>query len=65
MAKGIDSPRKDRTRAPVSTEAETETPAKAEAVSASEKPDNTEVPLSSGKGGRYTMVNGKRVPRTD
>lgn len=30
-----------------------------------ENPEQEEVPLSQGKGGRYTMQNGRRVLRTD
>ena len=37
----------------------------APAEETTDKPDDGEVPLSAGKGGRYTMINGRRVKRTD
>lgn len=36
-----------------------------DAPTASDNSEPEHVPLSAGKGGRYTMVNGRRVKRTD
>lgn len=54
-----------RKRSRSSQEAEADKEITPDAVEVSNKPEPQECPFSEGKGGRYTMKDGKRFPRTD